>query len=223
MIVDSHIGDRDRPWAVVPIKALDRAKSRLAQVLGPEDRRALVLDLLRHTLSVLRDNSELRGIIVVSSDPAVREEAIAQGVTFLPEVGSRGLNDALSQAAVDVMRRGGRHMLVIPGDLPLLTTVSIEALVRAAAAPASSTGRGVVIVPDRAEAGTNALWVTPPDLIPFCFGPDSFRRHVAAAQAVGVAPVVFRSPALAFDLDLPGDLDTLADDGLGGPPKQANR
>ncbi|MCJ7549608.1 MAG: hypothetical protein MUQ30_07995, partial [Anaerolineae bacterium] len=65
---------------------------------------------------------------------------------------------------------------------------------------------GVVIAPDRRELGTNALLVTPPDLVPFCFGPDSFRQHLAAAEAAGVTPIVFRSPDLAMDVDVPEDL-----------------
>ena len=85
-------------------------------------------------------------------------------------------------------------MLVIPGDLPHLRLSSIRELV-CLAVPC-----GVVIAPDRRELGTNALLVTPPDVIPFCFGPDSFRQHLAAAEAAGVTLIVVRSLDLAMDV-----------------------
>jgi 2-phospho-L-lactate guanylyltransferase len=187
-------------WAVVPIKALDQAKSRLALVMGPADRRALVLEMLRHTLSVLRSSDGLRGIVVIGPDLEVGEVALAQGAEFLPESGAGGLNGALAQAAASMAVRQAHGMLVIPGDLPQLRHSSIRELVRLA------LPRGVVIAPDRQELGTNALLVTPPDLIPFCFGPDSFRQHLAAARAVGVTPIVVRSRDLAMDVDVPKDL-----------------
>jgi len=187
-------------WAVVAIKTLDQAKSRLAPVMGPADRRALVLEMLRHTLSVLRSSDGLQGIVVIGPDPEVGEVALAYGVEFLPESGVGGLNGALAQARASMSVRQAQGMLVIPGDLPQLRLSSIRELVRLA------VPRGVVIAPDRRELGTNALLVTPPDVIPFCFGPDSFRQHLAAAEAAGVTPIVVRSPDLAMDVDVPEDL-----------------
>jgi 2-phospho-L-lactate guanylyltransferase len=65
----------------------------------------------------------------------------------------------------------------------------------------------VVIAPDAAGEGTNALLLTPPDAIATCFGcADSFHRHRARAAAAGLAVSVHRAPALAFDLDTVDDL-----------------
>ena len=43
----------------------------------------------------------------------------------------------------------------------------------------------------------------------FAYGPGSFRRHVAAARAAGLAVRVVRDPALAFDVDTVDDVATL--------------
>ena len=51
--------------------------------------------------------------------------------------------------------------------------------------------------------------MAPPDLIHFAFGPDSFAKHRAAAQAIGSNPEVVERPGLAFDLDSPADLADL--------------
>jgi len=192
-------------WAVVPIKALDQAKSRLAPVMGPVERRALVLKMLRHTLSVLCRCDDLQGILVIGTDPAVRRAALAQEAVFLTESAAGGLNGSLAEAAAHLLTREAQGLLVIPGDLPHLRLSSIQELVRL------GVPRGVVIAPDRRELGTNALLVTPPDLIPFCFGPNSFRQHLAAAEAAGVTPIVVRSPDLAMDVDLPEDLSLVSE------------
>jgi 2-phospho-L-lactate guanylyltransferase len=70
--------------------------------------------------------------------------------------------------------------------------------------------RGVVIVPDRHGTGTNALVLSPPDAIEPAFGPGSFARHVAAAEAAGVPHRVEEVPGLALDVDTPDDLAELA-------------
>ena len=70
--------------------------------------------------------------------------------------------------------------------------------------------RGLVIVPDRHGTGTNALVLSPPDAIEPSFGPGSFARHVAAAEAAGVPHRVEEVPGLALDVDTPDDLAELA-------------
>ena len=67
-----------------------------------------------------------------------------------------------------------------------------------------------MIVADRHGTGTNALVLSPPDAIEPAFGPDSFARHVAAAEAAQVPHRVEEVPGLALDVDTPGDLAELA-------------
>ncbi|NUQ37724.1 MAG: 2-phospho-L-lactate guanylyltransferase, partial [Caldilineales bacterium] len=75
---------------------------------------------------------------------------------------------------------------------------------------ARDAARALVIAPDAAETGTNALLLRPPDLLRPRFGPDSFPRHLALAAAAGVEAVIYRSPTLAHDVDLPVDLAEMA-------------
>ena len=75
-----------------------------------------------------------------------------------------------------------------------------------AAGPSRDDGRGmVVLVPDRHGAGTNALLLRPPGIIPFAFGRGSRERHVAAARAAG-ATFEELSGDLTPDVDTPDDL-----------------
>jgi 2-phospho-L-lactate guanylyltransferase len=64
----------------------------------------------------------------------------------------------------------------------------------------------VALAPDRHGTGTNALFVRPPGLLTYAFGPDSFQRHLAQAQAAGAATRVCRLEGLALDVDQPEDL-----------------
>ncbi len=213
-MVDSWREDPLQYWAVVPVKTLSQAKSRLSKALTPSDRHRLVLALLVRTLQVLGDIEELARVAVVSRDPNVWAVARARRATALREPGPEGLNAALSWAAARIIERGGGGLLVIPVDLPLLTVESVRQLLKLATAP------GMVIAPDRSGQGTNALIVVPPDLIPFRYGvhpagtgPDSgsFERHLALARAAGVIPRVLRCDDLAQDLDQPDDLSLVTD------------
>jgi 2-phospho-L-lactate guanylyltransferase len=60
-------------------------------------------------------------------------------------------------------------------------------------------------VPDRHGRGTNALLLSPPDVIEFCFGGDSRYAHEGAALAAGAHVEVLDGP-LTLDIDTPDDL-----------------
>ena len=77
----------------------------------------------------------------------------------------------------------------------------------------------VVIVPDRQGTGTNALLLTPPDVIAPAFGPGSFERHRDLAAAAGATCEVARPQTLLLDVDTPEDLAAL----LGGAGEGAPR
>ena len=62
-------------------------------------------------------------------------------------------------------------------------------------------------MPDSAEDGTNGLMLTPPNLIPFSFGPGSFNRHKALIDKTGAGLMVYRSERMGLDLDMPADLE----------------
>ena len=56
-------------WAVVPIKELDGAKQRLAPLLSPAQRRALIEVMMGEVLEAVAAANSLAGIIVVTVDP----------------------------------------------------------------------------------------------------------------------------------------------------------
>lgn len=195
----------DRPyagtWAVVPVKPFGQAKSRLAKTLSATARMELAESLMRHTLQVLRTCSELANVVVVSQDDRVLEIASELGAVALRERSQSNLNRAIMQALGYITSVGGKAGLVLPSDLPNLHQTDVAELLDCM----DHTGSGIVICPDRHEQGTNALLLSPPDLLNVAYGPQSFEAHVRAANALGIDAHVVRAPGIVLDLDTPDD------------------
>lgn len=192
-------------WAIIPIKDLSQAKQRLSGLLSGEERRALGLAMLEDVLTALSRTKGLSGILLVSSDSKACELAARYGARLLPDTETQGLNPAVSTAAGLLASEGATGALVLHGDIPMAAPEEIEALLQAVLpAPA------IVIAPDSAHDGTNAMLVSPPDLIPFRYGVNSFSAHMQEAAKCGVTPRVLDLPGMAFDVDTLDDLVSLA-------------
>jgi 2-phospho-L-lactate guanylyltransferase (CobY/MobA/RfbA family) len=90
--------------ALVPLKRLDYAKTRLATVLDPPGRVRVMRALLDHTLAQVRAAPSVATVTLVSS--AVEAPAIAEAVR-------------------------AEAVAIVSADLPLLTTEDVEQLVAA--------------------------------------------------------------------------------------------
>lgn len=191
-------------WAVLPVKPAEEGKSRLAGVLPPPRRIRLNRKLFRHTLGAVCSVFAPERVIIVSRDAALLGIAAAAGAQALTEHGCE-LNDALTQALQ--LPAPEDSLLAISTDLPTLGPDDLQAML---AAPGQ-----VVLAPDRAGRGTNALLMRPAGCIPFSFGEDSLARHQQAAEARGLEVSIISRPGLAFDLDLPEDLNLCPPDLLG--------
>ncbi len=189
-------------WAIVPVKPLRRGKSRLAEVLSPEERADLNSRLLAHTLETLTAIPELEHVLVISRDPGALALAREYGARTVMEQGDAQLNVALTRATVVAKGYATSGVLVVPADLPLITPEDIQALIALMKDPPV-----VVVAPDRRREGTNALLVSPAGLIEYEFGPNSFNKHCEKAIKAGARLEVIDLPSLALDVDLPEDLD----------------
>ncbi len=192
-------------WAIVPIKPLRRGKSRLAGVFSPQERLELNRYLLRHTLEILNQISEIEHTLVISRDSEALALARHHGARTINEAGNSHLNLALARAAYLAQQARVPALLVVPADLPGLTTEDIAAMI----APAAATEPTLVIAPDHKEDGTNALLLRPPDLLRFQFGAGSFHKHSRQAREAGATVTIVRRPGLRYDLDDEDDLARL--------------
>jgi 2-phospho-L-lactate guanylyltransferase len=160
--------------------------------------------MLIHTLGVLKEVRGIERVLVVSRDSHALALARDEGAHTVTERGEPQLNSALVRATLVARGYGVSGVLVIPADLPLLQKEDIEKLLAHAKKPPV-----VVIAPDRHGKGTNALLASPPGLIEYDFGPDSFRMHQERAKEAGARVEICELTSLGLDVDMPEDLEIL--------------
>lgn len=191
---------------VVPIKRLDRAKSRLRGAVDSGTSHAdLVLALLVDTVTAAAGAEGVRRVLVVCEDTRVPRALRGTGAECVDERGLPGLNAALSFGA-DVLRARDRHAVVgaLQADLPALRSVEL------AKAIAQAHGRRAFCA-DRAGTGTTLLLAAPGGPLDPRFGPGSAAAHAAGgAVAVGAG-----LDSLRCDVDTAADLAAATDLGLG--------
>lgn len=184
---------------VLPVKSLDEAKGRLSPVLSAIERAALTLAMLEDVLDVTLDMPGW-ATWVVSPDETVLEVAAGRGAEPITEE-RPPLSNALLQAEQEALGRGLGALAVLLPDTPLLTPVTLTR--------ALHTLGAVVLGPSLDGSGTNLLLRRPPGTIASRFGPDSYRRHLQAAEEADVPVSVVEHRDLGFDLDHPDDILTV--------------
>ena len=186
--------------AVVPMKRLAEGKTRLADVLTPEQRAGLSLGMLRQVLQAVGE-SPIDHVWVVGGDTQIRNAAEDLRASWLDELGE-DLNDTLAKAFVMVAEQGN-SCLYVPGDLPFLKASDLHSVLNA-----TRRQNNITLAPARRDGGTNGILV--PSGIDFSpeLGPRSFSRHLAKAGELGVSVAFCYSPGLGLDLDIPEDLET---------------
>jgi 2-phospho-L-lactate guanylyltransferase len=193
-----------RTVAILPVKSFGRAKQRLGDAV--QNRPALAAAMLADVLEALARVPELDGLIVVTAERAAADAARAAGAQVIHDPVEAGQSAA---ARLGIEAAHADRALLVPGDCPALDPEDVSLLLE---------GSGpLTIVPDRHGTGTNALVLTPPDVIAPAFGEGSFARHCALARAAGVEFRVAAMPSLALDVDTPEDLATLL--AGGGAPR----
>ena len=193
-------------WAVMPVKNFDKAKERLSPFLTRDERKALFGAMVEDILETLAHSRGLAGILVVTCDPDAIKLAKRYGCETLIEEANAGHSAASSFGAEALAANHIAGMIQIPGDLPALTAADIEA-----ALSAHGDAPSITIAPSRDEFGSNAVVCSPPNLLPFHFGDDSFSLHLDKARRLGVEPVILRRPGFALDIDTADDLRAFLD------------
>lgn len=164
---------------VVPVKALDRAKSRLSTRTAGR-RRSLALAFALDTVGAALACPEVERVLVVGDDE-VREAVTALGAAWVPDPGD-GLNPAVVAGAAAAGGRGSAPVAALVGDLPALRPDELGLALRLA----EQVELGIVA--DSAGIGTTLLARRDGgDLAPR-FGARSRAAHRAAGAVELEAP-----------------------------------
>ena len=185
-----------RTVAILPVKTFGRAKQRLGRAFS--DRPALAAAMVADVLETLASLPVLDEVIVVTAEPAAAELARRAGARVVADPVEAGQSAA---ALLGIAAAVADRVLLVPGDCPSLDAGELTALL--------AHSEPVVIVPDRHGQGTNALLLTPPDVMAPAFGEGSFARHAALAAAAGATLRVVDVPSLGLDIDTAEDLAAL--------------
>ncbi|WP_424923957.1 2-phospho-L-lactate guanylyltransferase [Actinophytocola oryzae] len=188
---------------VVPIKNLDRAKSRLRGAVPVEQHADLVLALLLDTVTAALTSAGVRRVLVICEDKRVPDALAGTGVECLVERGLPGLNAALSFGA-EHLRTPGGTVGALQADLPALRPADL------AGAIAEADGRRAFSA-DRPGTGTTLLLAHPGEALTPRFGPGSAQAH----EATGARQVGAGLASLRCDVDTEDDLAVAEGLGLG--------
>lgn len=174
---------------VVPIRSFRGALSRLVDVLNESQRRALMRRMAARVVAA----AEGYPTFVVTDDAEVAAWAGTVGATAM-RVGRPGLSTAAAVAVGCLADTGIERAVVAHADLALVRSLR------------PAMGPGLTIVPDRQRDGSNVVCVPTSAGFHFAYGPDSFGRHVAEAERLGLAVTVVEDESLTTDIDHPEDL-----------------
>ncbi len=188
--------------AVVPVKRLTTAKSRLRGAVAETRHEELALAMVLDTVTAVTACAQVGEVLVVTADPRVTAAVHALGARVVPDPGG-DLNAAMRFGA-DAVAGPGRRRAVLTGDLPALRPEELGAALLAA-------GPGRSFLPDAAGTGTVLLTAGAGAALDPRFGPGSARAHAASGATELGGPW----PGLRQDVDTAADLRTVLTLGAG--------
>ena len=192
-------------WAIIPVKRFSKGKSRLAGILSPRELYLLNVQNFQSTFLRLQQTPGIDRILTVSREEKALDWAVRHGGWILREGLKSNLNRALTAALEFITTLEPGRILITPTDLPLMISEDIEELLSLL-----QTNSSAVIVPDQAQAGTNLLCLSSPDLITPSFGNESFQKHCHQVLKKGAGLTVYLNRHIQQDLDTPADLKALS-------------
>lgn len=201
--------------ALVPVKSLAHAKSRLLPELARQQLEELSLAMLGDVLEALAATPSLREIAVVTPDPAVAAATQRAGARALLR-DDPGLNASLDAAARQ-LELDEEGLLVVLGDVAAALPRDLEALFDSA----RELGNPCAVLAASQDGGSSALLRVPHDALPSLFGPESARAHREAAKSAAVPFRELQLPSLALDLDRASDLEEFTKTASGGSRTRA--
>lgn len=198
--------------AVVPVKSLASAKSRLHADASSE---RLALAFAQDTITALLGVARIGRVVVATSDPVVATWAHTVGAEVHDDSADVGINDAVRAAAASHVRPA-ECLAIVLADLPCLTPAAMDEVIDVA------ERHPRCFLPDAEGTGTTMWFSRTPSTITTHFGPASRAAHEASG-ALDMAMVGGEAawPLARRDVDTADDLATALRLGVGPNTRQA--
>jgi 2-phospho-L-lactate guanylyltransferase len=190
---------------IIPIKKLEYSKTRLSAFLNLKERKELAELLISDTLEKI-SKLEKKQIIIVSCE---RLKSIDRfnDIVIIDENNLNGVNNAIELANKFVENGKFDESLIIPIDLPLLSTSDLDAIIK----NSRKFDKGICIVPSKRFDGTNVLLRKPNLVVDTFFDNNSFYNHIKSAMENKVLIEIFNNENLMIDLDTLEDVVAIID------------
>jgi 2-phospho-L-lactate guanylyltransferase len=198
---------------VVPVKPLDRAKSRLAAPdIDPVLRARLALAFAADMVEAALSAKHVVGIVAVTDDGLAAEVLGRIGAAPVPDLPDAGLNPAFAHGArIAREMHGDVGVAAVAADLPALRAEELDAVLEAVSEPRLSRPPRW-FVPDAHDIGTTMLFAPSGIELDPRFGGPSRRAHLdSGAELVGLPDIA----SLRRDVDTPEDLAAAVRLGVG--------
>jgi 2-phospho-L-lactate/phosphoenolpyruvate guanylyltransferase len=188
---------------LIPVKSLSTAKQRLADVLSQSRRSQLAAAMLRDVMTAASGVRSRIDVALVTGDAQAQHLAGEFGFGVIEDTHNESETAAIEMATVWCEQHGYDTTVVIPGDIPLITSDELHRVLDAAPA------EGAVLVPSYDRRGSNCILRRPASIIPLRFGNDSFLPHCEAMRQTGRELIILELPGIGLDIDNPHELDLL--------------
>ena len=188
---------------LIPVKSLTTAKQRLAAALDQERRSQLAEAMLRDVMTAAAGALGRIDVALVTGDARARALAAEFGFLAIADPRNESETAAIEGATAWCEQRGYDTTIVVPGDIPLITSDELRRVLDAAPA------EGAVFVPAYDRRGSNCILRRPAAIIPLRFGNDSFLPHCEAMRKTGRELVILEMPGIGLDIDNPHELELL--------------
>ncbi len=159
--------------------------------------------MLRDVMSAAAGVAERLNVFLVTGD--ARAGAIAAEFRFgvIEDTRNESETAAIEMATAWCERQGYDTTVVVPGDIPLITSAEVHRVLDAA------PPEGAVFVPSYDRRGSNCVLRRPASIIPLRFGNDSFLPHCEAMKKTGKPLIILEMPGIGLDIDNPHELEVL--------------
>jgi 2-phospho-L-lactate guanylyltransferase len=188
---------------LIPVKSLTTAKQRLAAALDQGRRSQLSEAMLRDVMTAAAGVLGRIDVALVTGDARARALAAEFGFVVIDDPRNESETAAIEMATAWCEQRGYDTTVVVPGDIPLITSDELQRVLDAA------PDEGAVFVPAYDGRGSNCILRRPASIIPLRFGNDSFLPHCEAMRKTGRELVVLEMPGIGLDIDNPHELELL--------------
>ncbi len=188
-------------FIIIPVKSLEFAKLRLNSILNSEQRKKLCINMFKDVIQAASATQKTNKIVTISSDPMILDIGSQFG-DIISEQMETNINESINSAIEFAIKKNANSVLIIPGDIPLITSNDIDEIFNYEINPPT-----IIISPSLRKNGTNLLFLMPSDIIKIEYGENSFQKHIEKARNVkNHNLIIHNSKNFGLDIDLPKDL-----------------